>query len=93
MEVKMEAWADKIQRWKESGLSGAAWCRENDVVYSQFLYRKERATQQAPGAFMELRDPQSDESGIEIEIQGATIRLAKSFDAAALLCCLKLLRA
>lgn len=62
------------------------------MVYSQFLYRKERIAQHTPGSFVELRDPQSDESGIEIEIQGIIVRLAKSFDAAALLCCLKLLR-
>jgi hypothetical protein len=92
METKLEAWTDKIQQWKDSGLSGAAWCRENDVVYSQFLYRKERVAQQTPESFVELRDPQSDESGIEIEIQGIVVRLAKDFDAQALLCCLKLLR-
>jgi hypothetical protein len=66
MEAKIEAWTDKIQRWKDSGLSGAAWCRENDVVYSQFLYRKERVARQSPGSFVEPKDPEHDESGIEI---------------------------
>ncbi|NGX62101.1 MAG: hypothetical protein K940chlam9_01595 [Chlamydiae bacterium] len=36
----VEAWKKKIQRQTVSGKSIAQWCRENQVVYSQFFYWK-----------------------------------------------------
>ena len=93
MAGRLEAWTDKVRQWRSSGLSAAAWCKERGVIYSQFLYWRERIAQKAVEPFVELKDPQSDESGIEIDIHGITVRLAKEFDASSLLCCLKLLRA
>ena len=33
-----QQWAKKIAAWQESGLSIAAWCRQNDVGYHRFHY-------------------------------------------------------
>ena len=38
-------WFDLIETWKISGMSGAAWCRENSVAYHCFLYWRRRREQ------------------------------------------------
>ena len=37
-----EQWTDKISSWRESGLSMAAWCRENSESYYRFTYWRKR---------------------------------------------------
>ncbi|MDN3508841.1 MAG: hypothetical protein P0S93_02275 [Candidatus Neptunochlamydia sp.] len=31
-------WQEKLEEWKTSGLSGSAWCRQNQLSYYQFNY-------------------------------------------------------
>jgi hypothetical protein len=33
-----EEWKIKLEQWHASGLSGTAWCGENNISYHVFLY-------------------------------------------------------
>jgi hypothetical protein len=35
-----EEWSRNIADWKESGLSGTAWCRGRGIPYPRFMYWK-----------------------------------------------------
>ena len=59
-----------MRQWEGSGLSAAAWCWENEVVYCQFLYWRERILDPTAGTFVELTEPKIDDSGIAIEVRG-----------------------
>lgn len=37
-----EQWLQRIKSWQDSGLSQAAWCRQNDVKASRFGYWKKK---------------------------------------------------
>ena len=38
-------WSEKITVWQNSGLSIAAWCRQNGESYHRFLYWRRRLQQ------------------------------------------------
>lgn len=40
--ITQEQWQQHIDAWQDSGLSQAAWCRQNGVVVSQFGYWKKK---------------------------------------------------
>ncbi len=55
--VVRQEWSGKISAWRESGLSVAAWCRDNAENYHRFLYWRKRLAMpvvQQPGRFVEL---------------------------------------
>jgi len=39
-EEKREYWLSHIENWGKSGLSQAEYCREQDLIYSRFIYWK-----------------------------------------------------
>lgn len=89
-----EKWTARMEGWKRSGLSGAAWRRKEDVTYCQFLYWKKRLLDepvQKTQSFIEIEDG-VDASGIEILIEGFLIRVSKDFDSATLSMCIRILR-
>ena len=59
MQIKHEQWQQRIQEWKASGLSQAAWCKQQNLKPTQLSYwhRKfepktaEPAKKQHPNAF------------------------------------------
>lgn len=92
MAEKWKGWIPQVEQWRGSGLSAAAWCRENGIVYSQFLYWRQRIAQETGQPFIELTEAQDPrESGIEIETRGITLRLARGFDSTELLRCLQVI--
>lgn len=97
------AWEIKINNWRESGLSGRAWCHQNHIRYHVFLYWRKKLDEVAPsrnqcralssvGTFYELLDPPKNGVGIEVECQRTVLRLAKDFDGAIFQRCVQLLR-
>lgn len=76
-EQNRQRWKETIELWRGSGLSGAAWCRQNGVKYDLFLYYKRRCSPESP--FREVTDT-STSTGISIQIKDATIRVEKTFD-------------
>jgi len=76
-EERRRRWEAMVSDWKESGVSGAQWCREHGVKYELFLYHKRRLSP-PHGEFVEIKDRTS---GVALEIEGALIRVDPSFDA------------
>jgi len=35
-------WSEQMEIWKQSGLSGAQFCKTNDLNYSQFVYWRQK---------------------------------------------------
>lgn len=91
-----QQWIQRVNNWRSSGQSIAEWCRENDVVYHQFFYWRDRLTEADLGMavkqsmlFVELPEELHEKAGVEIESKGMFIRLSRDFDAATLLRCLQ----
>ena len=87
-------WSEKIHK-KASGKSIAAWCREEGVSYTVFLYWHKRLQEQKPSqievkrsSFLEC--PHDSDVWVEIILEGAKLTLSKNFDRASLLFYLKL---
>lgn len=88
-------WSKKIHKQMASGKSIAAWCREEGISYSTFLYWSKRI--QKPISLEEqikrssfIECPQDSEVWIDIILEGAKLTLSRNFNRASLLFCLKL---
>jgi hypothetical protein len=91
---KSRNWEQKIQQQKQSGLSVARWCQENQVSYNTFAYWKRRLVRVAPlerKSFVELAE-NSSKSGIQLECDGIRVNIEKGFDSSTLARCLQALR-
>ena len=93
-EQKRSQWRERFEEWRVSGLSAAAWCRNNNIPYPTFCYWKKRLEKTCflPTQFAEV-PPESSEKGLAIEYRGFKIVLLPDFDADTLLRCLEALRA
>lgn len=74
-----QQWSEKIAAWRESGLSVAAWCRQNNEGYHRFLYWRNRLRQKAmpSGRFVELT---VETSSLAVECNGVTLHIERGFD-------------
>ena len=74
-----QQWAEKITAWRESGLSIAAWCRQNNEGYHRFLYWRKSLQQntQPSGRFVELA---VEPSSLAVECNGVTLHIERGFD-------------
>ena len=92
MSALTQEWTEKLADWSNSGLSIAAWCRQNDEGYHRFLYwRRRLGDQQArtAGSFVELRLGQSP---LYLECNGIYIHVDRGFDPGLLTDILSLLK-
>jgi hypothetical protein len=90
-----------IEQYQASGLSAMAWCRDNQVNYQVFLYWRKKINHSesnqdklvpSSAQFVEVLEISKHSTGIEIECQGATLRLSKDFDSTTFQRCIQLLR-
>ena len=74
-----DQWAEKLTAWRESGMSIAAWCRQNDEGYHRFLYWRRRLQPKTPpsGRFVELS---IESSTLAVECNGVTLHIERGFD-------------
>lgn len=72
-------WAEKIAVWQNSGLSIAAWCRQNDENYHRFLYWRRRLQPAlSPGGhFVELT---LESPALALACNGVTLQIERGFD-------------
>lgn len=72
-------WAEKIAVWQQSGLSIAAWCRQNDENYHRFLYWRRRLQPAAKpgGHFVELT---LESPALALACNGVTLQIERGFD-------------
>lgn len=84
-------WQEKLEEWETSGLSGSAWCRENQLSYYQFNYWRNifiskssspKSTSVSQEDFIEIKEEVTSEdggSGIELRWNQLNIFLNKQF--------------
>ena len=74
-------WPVKLADWRRSGLSIAAWCRNNAVSYHTFLYWRKRLDDRRPdsGTFLQLCPP-ADPEPIALECNGVFVHVTVGFD-------------
>ena len=74
-------WPAKLADWRRSGLSIAAWCRNNAVSYHTFLYWRKRLDDRRPdtGTFLQLCPP-ADPEPIALECNGVFVHVPAGFD-------------
>jgi hypothetical protein len=94
-----QEWKRKIEECGRSGKSMRAWCLENNIVYPTFLawrtkFRKmpKPFNQENLNSFIEIPEANNPTNTIEIEWNGAKIRVTKDFDLCFLKQCLQLIR-
>ena len=90
-------WKERIRLQKESGQTALSWCHQLQVNYNLFLYWRRRfglapTRTLTRSSYLELPDS-SNSPGITIEYQQIQIHLAKDFDPAVLMKCLRALKA
>jgi len=82
MSTLSQEWTEKIAVWRSSGLSIAAWCRQNAEGYHRFLYWRDRLKTQraAPsGRFVEL-SLDHGQSSLRLECNGIYLHVDRGFD-------------
>jgi len=79
MSTLTHEWTEKLADWSGSGLSIAAWCRQNDVNYHRFLYWRKRLETPPEGAgrFVQLS---VGKSPLHLECNGIMIHVGHGFD-------------
>ena len=96
--AKGQFWKAKIEQWQESQQTIKDWCIERNVSYNTFQYWRQRLgfvnprNSGTPSSFIELPEDNFSSSGIELEVNGVTLRLQPDFDDRALARCLQILR-
>jgi hypothetical protein len=91
-EEKDNLWEQRLQGWKDSSLSAAKWCREQNISYATFCYWKSKLQTpvQEGVIFEELKEPST--TAIELRWGEARLYLSEDFDIATLEKCLIVLR-
>jgi len=96
-EARRAYWVGMVREWEGSGESGAAFCRERDLVYSQFMYWRRRLSEPeeekadaAPSEtpdFVALSFADEGAAGCGVRVRlgtGVELLLDRGFDAAEL---------
>ena len=82
MSALLQGWMEKLEDWRSSGLSIAAWCRQNAEGYHRFRYWRKRLEAQpsAPtGRFVELTLGHG-QSPLRLECNGIYLHVDRGFD-------------
>ena len=82
-EERVSYWRGVIDRYRDSGLSGAAFCREHDISLGRFYQWRRRLAQGDEGSFFELIPCSASPGGRSIQIHltnGITIEVGRGFD-------------
>lgn len=93
-----EAWQELVQQWETTQMSAKAWCLQHEISYESFIIWRKRLKSALPvaagssnTAFVELIDPSTAPSGIEIHVQNLRLSLCTNFDSTTLHRCLQVL--
>lgn len=82
MSTLSQEWTEKLAAWRSSGLSIAAWCRQNAEGYHRFLYWRNRLEAQwsvPSGRFVELTLDHG-QSPLRLECNGISLHVERGFD-------------
>lgn len=95
-EIRLQ-WKENILKQRESGLSIASWCRQNNFADHTFYYWRDKFFPKdlARTDFCELSqqaNAPNKKIGFFLEYQGISIHLEKHFDHTVLKQCLKVIK-
>lgn len=95
-EDNRELWRKDLENWLSSGMTITAWCKENNVSYNTFQYRRKRLGNSHENRentrFIELQEESCADSGVRVAIKGISLQLSEQFDETVLLRCLRVIR-
>jgi hypothetical protein len=88
----LEEWRAVIQEQRESGLSIAAWCRQQSIPYCRFSYWRDKIdAERISGRFVRLKD-QPEKKPITICLGEYRVEIQEQFDDQTLTRCLCAIR-
>ena len=95
-EIKQQ-WREHIFKQRQSGLSMASWCRQNNIVVHTFCYWRDKLFSKATlerSDFTEISDQKAcnSQKGITLEYRGFSMHLNPNFDSSTLKKCLEVLK-
>ncbi len=89
-------WKKAVLSQQKSGLSIAAWCKQNNVSDSKFYYWRDKLFSKCMDreSFVEIKDRKlaAKQSGVTIECHGFLIHLSSNFDPHVLMSCMDILK-
>ena len=98
-EEARQKWKEHILKQRESSLSEASWCRQNNIDVHMFRYWRDKFFPKPPfarSAFKEIsgipKNVSAHTTGVSLECQGIYIHIDKQFDLLTLKQCLKMLK-
>lgn len=90
-----EQWKENILNQRQSELSIASWCRQNNIPSHQFYYWQSRLFPKPileHPAFLEVVEEGHNATGISLECQGVTLYIREHFNPSTLKKCLEVLK-
>jgi hypothetical protein len=78
-----EFWKNQVDAWKDSGLSGAKFCKAHQLIYHRFVYWRQKfaeecsqpATSDSAGGFVAVSCSPVNEMGLSVSLpSGLVIR-------------------
>jgi len=86
MNKEQADWSELIKEYRASGLSAAAWCRENNLKLHQLRYRLDKAKDKKKAApkWLPLEAAEPETETLKIQIGPATIEVKPGFNPAML---------
>jgi hypothetical protein len=92
-----QQWKEHILKQRQSGISTASWCRQNNIFVHSFCYWRDKLFPKAVfdrSDFRELSDQKTcvSQTGITLEYREFSIHLDPQFDSSTLIRCLEVLK-
>lgn len=85
-ETKQELWKERIQAFRDSGLTRRAWCREQGIPEHQLHYwlnrikNLDKAAEPATNRWVGLEKASLDDTGITIQVGELSLAVKRGFD-------------
>lgn len=87
LEEKRRFWKQQIEGWYSSNQTRAAYCRQHDLSYDQFIYWKRKFRRDSKSSFIELKLPPvtlpkiiATTSSLRISVSRFQIAVEQGFD-------------
>lgn len=89
-------WEENILKQRQSKLSIASWCRQNNLGAHVFYYWQSKLFAEPAidrSSFLEAVEEKNDSTGIVLEYQGIKLHIEEHFNSSVLKKCLEVLKA
>ncbi len=73
-------WPDRLAAWRQSGKTGAAWCRDNGIGYYQFQYWRDKLRPEAEERSGHFVPFTVTATPLRLEYNGVYLHVSSGFD-------------